>query len=37
MAPRGAAATRRIEFVNFPPNLKSLADLYGVADLLGCA
>jgi phospholipid transport system transporter-binding protein len=29
------AAARRIEFVNIPPNLKSLADLYGVADLLG--
>jgi phospholipid transport system transporter-binding protein len=28
------AAARRVEFVNIPPNLKSLADLYGVADLL---
>jgi phospholipid transport system transporter-binding protein len=29
------AASRRVEFVNIPSNLKSLADLYGVADLLG--
>jgi phospholipid transport system transporter-binding protein len=29
------SASRRIEFVNIPPNLRSLADLYGVADLLG--
>lgn len=28
------AAAHRAEFVNIPPNLKSLADLYGVADLL---
>jgi phospholipid transport system transporter-binding protein len=28
------AAGRRIEVVNIPTNLKSLADLYGVADLL---
>jgi phospholipid transport system transporter-binding protein len=28
------AAARRVEFVNIPPNLQSLADLYGVADLL---
>jgi phospholipid transport system transporter-binding protein len=28
------AASRRVEFANIPPNLKSLADLYGVADLL---
>jgi phospholipid transport system transporter-binding protein len=28
------AAARRVEFVNIPPNLKSLADLYGVAELL---
>jgi phospholipid transport system transporter-binding protein len=26
--------TRRIEVVNMPANLKSLADLYGVSDLL---
>lgn len=33
---RGAqAAKRRIEFVNVPANLKSLADLYGVSELLG--
>jgi phospholipid transport system transporter-binding protein len=29
------AASRRVEFVNIPANLKSLADLYGVAELLG--
>jgi phospholipid transport system transporter-binding protein len=29
------AAARRVEFVSIPPNLQSLADLYGVADLLG--
>ena len=29
------AASRRIEFVNLPANLKSLADLYGVSELLG--
>jgi phospholipid transport system transporter-binding protein len=28
------AANRRIEFTNVPANLKSLADLYGVAGLL---
>jgi phospholipid transport system transporter-binding protein len=28
------AASRTIEFVNLPANLKSLADLYGVAALL---
>lgn len=28
------SAARRVEFVNIPSNLKSLADLYGVADLL---
>jgi phospholipid transport system transporter-binding protein len=28
------AAGRRIDVVNVPSNLKSLADLYGVADLL---
>ena len=32
---RGArAANREIEFVNVPANLKSLADLYGVSELL---
>ena len=32
---RGArAANREIDFVNIPANLKSLADLYGVSDLL---
>jgi phospholipid transport system transporter-binding protein len=31
------AANRRIEYVNLPSNLKSLADLYGVSDLLGAA
>jgi len=29
------AGNRRIEFTNLPANLKSLATLYGVADLLG--
>ena len=29
------SASRRVEFVNIPSNLRSLADLYGVADLLG--
>lgn len=29
------AAKRRIAFVNLPDNLKSLAALYGVSDLLG--
>jgi phospholipid transport system transporter-binding protein len=28
------ANKRRIEYVNLPSNLKSLADLYGVSDLL---
>jgi phospholipid transport system transporter-binding protein len=28
------AANRRIEYVNLPANLKSLAALYGVSDLL---
>jgi phospholipid transport system transporter-binding protein len=28
------AASRRVEFVSIPSNLKSLADLYGVAELL---
>ena len=31
------AVSRRVEFVNLPPNLKSLADLYGVTQLLGAA
>ena len=32
---RGASAAKReIEFVNIPDNLKSLADLYGVSELL---
>jgi phospholipid transport system transporter-binding protein len=30
-----AAAGRRIEFVNLPANLKSLAELYGVTELIG--
>jgi len=30
-----ARANRRIEFANLPANLKSLADLYGVSDLVG--
>lgn len=29
------AASRKIEFANLPANLKSLADLYGVSDLVG--
>ena len=29
-----ASANRRIEYVHLPPNLRSLAALYGVADLL---
>jgi phospholipid transport system transporter-binding protein len=28
------ASKRRIEYINLPSNLKSLADLYGVSDLL---
>jgi phospholipid transport system transporter-binding protein len=31
------AAKRRIVYVNLPSNLKSLADLYGVSDLLGAS
>ena len=31
------ASNRRIEYVNLPSALKSLADLYGVSDLLGAA
>ena len=30
-----AAASRRIEYTNVPANLRSLADLYGVAGLIG--
>ena len=29
------AANRRIEYTNVPANLRSLADLYGVAGLIG--
>ncbi len=29
------AANRSIKYVNFPDNLKSLAQLYGVTDLVG--
>ncbi len=29
-----SAANRRVTFVNLPANLKSLADLYGVSELL---
>jgi phospholipid transport system transporter-binding protein len=28
------AENRRIEYINIPPNLQSLADLYGVSELL---
>jgi phospholipid transport system transporter-binding protein len=28
-------AQRQIEFANLPPNLKSLAELYGVLELIG--
>jgi phospholipid transport system transporter-binding protein len=28
------AVNRHIEYVNLPPNLRSLADLYGVSELL---
>jgi phospholipid transport system transporter-binding protein len=31
------AANRRIAYINLPSNLKSLADLYGVSDLLGAS
>ena len=31
------AANRRIEYVNLPANLQSLADLYGVSELLAAA
>ena len=31
------AAKRRIVYVNLPSNLKSLADLYGVSELLGAS
>jgi phospholipid transport system transporter-binding protein len=34
---QGLAANRRVEYVNLPSNLKSLADLYGVSDLLGAS
>ena len=30
-----AAVNRRIEYTNVPANLRSLADLYGVAGLIG--
>ena len=30
-----AAANRRIQYTNVPANLRSLADLYGVAGLIG--
>lgn len=30
-----AKAQRRIEFANLPPNLTSLAELYGVLELIG--
>lgn len=32
-----AAANRAIEYTNLPVNLRSLADLYGVSELLGAA
>lgn len=32
-----AAANRAIEYTNLPANLRSLADLYGVSELLGAA
>jgi phospholipid transport system transporter-binding protein len=31
------AGTRRVQIVNMPANLKSLADLYGVSDLLSAS
>jgi phospholipid transport system transporter-binding protein len=31
------AANRRIEYANLPPNLRSLAELYGVAELIRTA
>ena len=31
------AAHRRIEYVNLPANLQSLADLYGVSELLAAS
>lgn len=31
------AAKRRIEYVNLPSNLKSLAELYGVSELLSAS
>ena len=34
---QAVAANRRVEYVNLPSNLKSLADLYGVSDLLGAS
>jgi phospholipid transport system transporter-binding protein len=32
---KAAAQARQLEFVNLPANLKSLAELYGVSELLG--
>ena len=32
---QAAAASRSIRYVNLPANLKSLAELYGVTELLG--
>jgi phospholipid transport system transporter-binding protein len=31
---QAAARGKRLDFVNLPPNLLALADLYGVADLI---
>ena len=32
---QAAAASRTVHYVNLPPNLRSLAELYGVTELLG--
>ena len=32
---QAAAASRTVRYVNLPPNLRSLAELYGVTELLG--
>jgi phospholipid transport system transporter-binding protein len=31
---QAAARGKRLEFVNLPPNLLALADLYGVAEII---
>ena len=35
VAPPGGRASRTVRYVNLPANLQSLAELYGVTELLG--